>query len=145
MPAATQQLADVFAARIAEQPADWHMLQKLWLADLDPARLQAGRRDSVGLTMRIGIVCPYQWDIPGGVQSHVRDLAETLIGLGHRVSVLAPGDEDTPGLPDYVVAAGKAVPIPVQRFGGAAAVRAAVGDPGPALAEAGQLRRGARA
>jgi KDO2-lipid IV(A) lauroyltransferase len=37
---ATQRLADVFAARIAAQPADWHMLQKLWLADLAPARLQ---------------------------------------------------------------------------------------------------------
>ncbi len=62
--------------------------------------------------MRIGIVCPYLWDIPGGVQSHVRDLAETLIGLGHRVSVLAPGDEESPDLPSYVVAAGKTVPIP---------------------------------
>ncbi|UQX86814.1 glycosyltransferase family 4 protein [Jatrophihabitans telluris] len=62
--------------------------------------------------MRIGIVCPYSWDIPGGVQAHVRDLAETLISLGHAVSVLAPGDEDTPALPDYVVAAGKTVPIP---------------------------------
>ena len=37
---ATQSLADTFAARIAEHPADWHMLQKIWLADLDPARLQ---------------------------------------------------------------------------------------------------------
>ena len=62
--------------------------------------------------MRIGIVCPYSWDIPGGVQAHVRDLAEQLIGLGHEVSVLAPGDEDMPGLPPYVVMAGKAVPIP---------------------------------
>ncbi len=62
--------------------------------------------------MRIGIVCPYSWDIPGGVQAHVRDLAEALIGLGHVVSVLAPGDDDTPGLPAYVVVAGKAVPIP---------------------------------
>ena len=62
--------------------------------------------------MRIGIVCPYQWDIPGGVQAHVRDLAETLIGLGHQVSVLAPGDEDSPSLPAYVVAAGRTVPIP---------------------------------
>jgi len=62
--------------------------------------------------MRIGIVCPYLWDVPGGVQSHVRDLAETLIGLGHQVSVLAPGDEDSPSLPDYVVAAGRTVPIP---------------------------------
>src|SRR6185437_6180484 len=62
--------------------------------------------------MRIGIVCPYSWDIPGGVQAHVRDLAEKLIELGHSVSVLAPGDDDTPGLAPYVVMAGKAVPIP---------------------------------
>jgi phosphatidylinositol alpha-mannosyltransferase len=62
--------------------------------------------------MRIGIVCPYLWDIPGGVQSHVRDLAETLLELGHQVSVLAPGDEDSPNLAHYVVAAGKTVPIP---------------------------------
>jgi phosphatidylinositol alpha-mannosyltransferase len=62
--------------------------------------------------MRIGIVCPYSWDIPGGVQAHVRDLAEKLIELGHSVSVLAPGDEDMPGLAPYVVMAGKAVPIP---------------------------------
>jgi phosphatidylinositol alpha-mannosyltransferase len=62
--------------------------------------------------MRIGIVCPYSWDIPGGVQAHVRDLAETLIGLGHSVSVLAPGDDDIADLPPYVVTAGRAVPIP---------------------------------
>jgi phosphatidylinositol alpha-mannosyltransferase len=62
--------------------------------------------------LRIGIVCPYSWDIPGGVQAHVRDLAEKLIELGHTVSVLAPGDDDATGLPPYVVVAGKAVPIP---------------------------------
>jgi phosphatidyl-myo-inositol alpha-mannosyltransferase len=62
--------------------------------------------------MRIGIVCPYSWDIPGGVQAHVRDLAEQLLELGHMVSVLAPGDDDTPDLPRYVVTAGRAVPIP---------------------------------
>jgi KDO2-lipid IV(A) lauroyltransferase len=33
-----QALVDVFAEGIAEHPADWHMLQKLWLADLDPAK-----------------------------------------------------------------------------------------------------------
>jgi phosphatidylinositol dimannoside acyltransferase len=31
----TQALADVFAERIASHPKDWHMLQRLWLADLD--------------------------------------------------------------------------------------------------------------
>ncbi|MDV6013334.1 phosphatidylinositol mannoside acyltransferase [Haloechinothrix sp. LS1_15] len=33
--AATQLLADCFAGDIAAHPADWHMLQRLWLADLD--------------------------------------------------------------------------------------------------------------
>ncbi|MCZ7413315.1 glycosyltransferase family 4 protein [Streptomyces sp. WMMC897] len=61
--------------------------------------------------MRIGIVCPYSWDVPGGVQFHIRDLAEHLIRLGHQVSVLAPADDDTP-LPPYVVSAGRAVPVP---------------------------------
>ncbi|MFG3554629.1 glycosyltransferase family 4 protein [Micromonospora sp. NPDC047557] len=61
--------------------------------------------------MRIGIVCPYSFDVPGGVQNHVMDLAEALIVLGHEVSVLAPADEDSP-LPEYVVSAGRAVPLP---------------------------------
>ena len=29
--------------------------------------------------MKIGMVCPYSWDVPGGVQQHIRDLAEALI------------------------------------------------------------------
>ncbi len=61
--------------------------------------------------MRVGIVCPYSWDVPGGVQFHVRDLAEVLLQRGHEVSVLAPADDDTP-LPAYVVPAGRAVPVP---------------------------------
>ncbi|MEX2971373.1 phosphatidylinositol mannoside acyltransferase [Streptomyces sp. C184] len=32
----TQTLADVFASGIADHPEDWHMLQRLWLADLEP-------------------------------------------------------------------------------------------------------------
>lgn len=32
----TQALADAFAAGIAEHPQDWHMLQRLWLSDLEP-------------------------------------------------------------------------------------------------------------
>jgi phosphatidyl-myo-inositol alpha-mannosyltransferase len=61
--------------------------------------------------MRVGIVCPYSWDVPGGVQFHVRDLAEVLRSRGYEVSVLAPADDDTP-LPPYVVPAGRAVPVP---------------------------------
>jgi phosphatidylinositol alpha-mannosyltransferase len=60
--------------------------------------------------MKIGIVCPYSFDVPGGVQFHVRDLAGELIDRGHEVSVLAPAENDTP-LPPYVVAAGRSLPI----------------------------------
>lgn len=64
--------------------------------------------------MRIGIVCPYDWDVPGGVQAHVRDLAEALLAMGHHVSVLAPADPDDSGgaLPPYLVPAGRTVPVP---------------------------------
>ena len=40
--------------------------------------------------MRIALVCPYAWDDPGGVQVHVRELAERLLGSGHEVLGLAP-------------------------------------------------------
>lgn len=61
--------------------------------------------------LRIGIVCPYSWDVPGGVQNHIRDLAEFLINNGHYVEVLAPATESE-DLPEYVVSAGRAVSIP---------------------------------
>ena len=61
--------------------------------------------------MRIGIVCPYSFDVPGGVQAHVLDLAHALLRRGHEVDVLAPADEDTP-LPGFVTPAGRALGIP---------------------------------
>ncbi len=67
--------------------------------------------------MRVGIVCPYSFDVPGGVQFHVRDLAEHLISHGHEVSVLAPADSET-ALPDYVVSAGRATAV---RYNGSVA------------------------
>ncbi|MGH3319955.1 MAG: glycosyltransferase family 4 protein [Streptosporangiaceae bacterium] len=64
--------------------------------------------------MRVGLVCPYTWHVPGGVQQHVRDLAEALLGFGHQVSVIAPVDDsyERAPLPSYVVPAGHAVPVP---------------------------------
>jgi len=60
--------------------------------------------------MRIGIVCPYSLDRPGGVQLHVIDLAEALIKRGHFVSVLAPAAKDTK-VPAYVRTAGRSIPV----------------------------------
>jgi phosphatidylinositol dimannoside acyltransferase len=39
----TQQVAAAFESGIAEHPADWHMLQRVFTADLDPDRLPAPR------------------------------------------------------------------------------------------------------
>lgn len=45
--------------------------------------------------LRVGLVCPYALDVPGGVQNQVLGLAAFLRRAGHDVRVLAPG-----GLPD---------------------------------------------
>lgn len=72
--------------------------------------------ESTGSKLRIGIVCPYSWDVPGGVQTHIRDLTHALQSRGHEVSVLAPGDEETAD--DFVVSAGRAIPV---RYNGSVA------------------------
>ncbi|PXY29529.1 glycosyltransferase family 4 protein [Prauserella flavalba] len=61
--------------------------------------------------MKVGIVCPYSFDVPGGVQGHVVDLAKALLARGHTVSVLAPADEDS-DVPPFVHPAGRALGIP---------------------------------
>jgi len=68
--------------------------------------------------VRVGLVCPYTWDVPGGVQAHVRDLAGALLATGHEVSVLAPALDADAELPDFVVNAGRTVPI---RYNGSVA------------------------
>ena len=63
------------------------------------------------MSLRIGLVCPYAWDVPGGVRSHVSDLAVTLRSRGHFVDVLAPVEEDE-NLPDWVTDGGRPVAVP---------------------------------
>jgi KDO2-lipid IV(A) lauroyltransferase len=45
--AMTQQMALVFEAGIRAHPEDWHMLQKVFVADLDPGRLAAASQEAV--------------------------------------------------------------------------------------------------
>ncbi|MEZ7130933.1 glycosyltransferase family 4 protein [Nonomuraea sp. AD125B] len=61
--------------------------------------------------MKVGIVCPYSWDMPGGVKQHIDDLTQALAAQGHDVSVIAPAADDDE-LPPYVTGAGRAVPVP---------------------------------
>ena len=62
--------------------------------------------------MKVGLVSPYPWDVPGGVVAHIRDLAETLIEFGHDVSVISPVDDEDAPLPPWVTRAGRSVPVP---------------------------------
>ena len=61
--------------------------------------------------MKVGIVCPYAWDVPGGVRSHIHDLALTLQDQGHIVNVLAPV-EDPAELPEWVTDGGRPIAVP---------------------------------
>ena len=63
--------------------------------------------------MKVGIVCPYDWNVPSGVAIHVHDLAQALIDLGLEVEVLAPGEDDPDEpYPDYVTVVGRTIPVP---------------------------------
>jgi phosphatidylinositol alpha-mannosyltransferase len=78
--------------------------------------------------MRIAIVCPYAWDRPGGVQTHIRSLASKLRTRDHEVLVVAPhsssGETET-----GVALVGRSVSIPANgsvaplTFGPAAAMK----------------------
>lgn len=66
----------------------------------------------LGVTpLRVGVVCPYSLDVPGGVQTHVLGLAHALIAMGHDVDVLAPSLGAGP-LPPFVTPAGRALGVP---------------------------------
>lgn len=68
--------------------------------------------------MKIGIVSPYSWTFPGGVNEHVRVLGERLRERGHSVKVLAPLDDNKqPGNvdPGDFVSLGRTVPVPANR------------------------------
>jgi phosphatidylinositol alpha-mannosyltransferase len=75
--------------------------------------------------VRVALVCPYSWSVPGGVQAHVAGLAAALRELGVEADVLAPADGPAEGIRPL----GRTVPIPsngsIQRvaLGPAAAAR----------------------
>jgi phosphatidyl-myo-inositol alpha-mannosyltransferase len=72
--------------------------------------------------MRIALVSPYSWTLPGGVTRHIDELGSELIAQGHDVRVLAPVDPDDRltrvlhrrgaeqvELPDYLIPLGRTV------------------------------------
>ena len=81
--------------------------------DLD-ARTCRTVADDRGRVLRIGLVCPYSLDVPGGVQSHVLDLAaRTLRGhSGHHVEVPRAGRTASRRCPRSSRPPGRAVRVP---------------------------------
>ena len=61
--------------------------------------------------LRVGIVCPYSFAVPGGVQFHIRDFGRELERRGHHVEVLAPGIV-ADGTPDFVRGSGRSIALP---------------------------------
>lgn len=61
--------------------------------------------------MRVGLVCPYSFDEPGGVQAHVLELGAQLRARGHHVEAIGPASEAAE-IPEWVHRGGPAIPIP---------------------------------
>lgn len=73
--------------------------------------------------MRVGVVCPYSFTVPGGVQNQALGLASAVTAAGHDAFVLGPGEippgTDLHGLdPARIASAGGTVPV---RFNGSVA------------------------
>jgi phosphatidylinositol alpha-mannosyltransferase len=72
--------------------------------------------------MRVGLVSPYSWTVPGGVNHHVEHLAEELEARGHETWIIAPVGALTPArrsvdsrrqaMAERFIPMGSAVPIP---------------------------------
>ncbi len=63
--------------------------------------------------MNIGLVSPYDYAYPGGVNTHISNLAMNMAAMGHRVKILAPCS-DRSALPRTtpIIQLGRTVPYP---------------------------------
>ena len=65
--------------------------------------------------MKIGLVSPYSWTVPGGVNNHVMSLVRYLEREGNEVFVIAPAGDlrgSKTVIPDNFISAGRSFPVP---------------------------------
>jgi phosphatidylinositol alpha-mannosyltransferase len=63
--------------------------------------------------MNIGLVSPYDYAYPGGVNTHISNLAMTMAGMGHRVKILAPCSNKKALPKDMsIIELGRTIPYP---------------------------------
>jgi phosphatidylinositol alpha-mannosyltransferase len=53
--------------------------------------------------VKIGLVSPYDLAVPGGVNSHIRHLADNFIALGHEVRLMAPCSDLSRAGPNAII------------------------------------------
>ncbi len=63
--------------------------------------------------MKIALVSPYDWTVSGGVNNHIRHLAEEFVGLGHQVHIVAAGTRPVRGEVCPVTTIGRPIPLRV--------------------------------
>ena len=62
--------------------------------------------------MKIALVSPYDLAVPGGVNTHVRRLAQNFTGMGHDVRIIGPSSDESPPTEPGVIIIGKPRGIP---------------------------------
>ena len=72
--------------------------------------------------MRVGLVSPYSWTVPGGVNHHIEHLADELEERGHETWIIAPVGAVTPArrsvdsrrqaMAERFIPMGSAIPVP---------------------------------
>ena len=93
---------------------------------LEPVPARQGRALSGGAAVRVGLVSPYSWTVPGGVNHHVEHLADELEERGHETWIIAPVGAVTPArrsvdsrrqaMAERFIPMGSAVPAAQQRL-----------------------------
>jgi phosphatidylinositol alpha-mannosyltransferase len=63
--------------------------------------------------MKIALVSPYDWVVTGGVNNHIRHLAEQFVELGHQPHIVAPGVRPITGGPCPITIIGRPIPLRV--------------------------------
>jgi phosphatidylinositol alpha-mannosyltransferase len=68
-----------------------------------------------GVRVRIAVVSPYSWTVPGGVNNIIASMVTHLEKLGHEVWIIGPAGTFTKrakNLPPRFIVAGRTIPVP---------------------------------
>jgi len=63
--------------------------------------------------VKVALVSPYDWAVSGGVNNHIRHLAEQFVRLGHQPHIIAPGSRPASGGPCPITIIGRPIPLRV--------------------------------